>query len=75
MSKKGQKGLVDKTKAHELNMAVLKRIDPETEEVRRGGGFALLVGKSSRESSLCVRLRGAEGGRRVGRERRAPNAP
>jgi hypothetical protein len=26
-------GLVDKAKAHELNMAVLKRIDPETEEV------------------------------------------
>lgn len=34
MSKKGQKGLVDKNKANELNMTVLRRIDPETEEVR-----------------------------------------
>lgn len=37
--KKAGKGLVDKTKAHELNMAVLKRIDPETEEV----GYGLII--------------------------------
>ena len=33
--KPGKGGLVDKAKAHELNMAVLRRIDPETEEVGR----------------------------------------
>lgn len=35
-AKKAPKGgLVDKGKAHELNMTVMKRIDPETEEVGR----------------------------------------
>ena len=52
MSKKGQKGLVDKTKAHELNMAVLRRIDPETEEVRGGG---------RRQKGLRERRRGRVG--------------
>jgi hypothetical protein len=41
------KGLVDKAKAHELNMAVLRRIDPETEEVR---------GPGQARSGACCRL-------------------
>ncbi|KIY93695.1 putative mRNA-decapping enzyme-like protein [Monoraphidium neglectum] len=35
-------GLVDKTKAHELNMTVLKRIDPETEQILASAGQVCL---------------------------------
>lgn len=42
MPPKPGKGLVDKTKAHELNMAVLKRIDPETEEILASSGQVCL---------------------------------
>lgn len=56
MSKKTAKastGLVDKTKAHELNMAVLRRIDPETEEVRAARRDATGLSVRRRASALA----------------------